>query len=385
MSKKRRNLGFLGKIYIPGNRRRFLFKQERLSAVFFIVGQKVRLFLLKWEEKMERRNKKPRLFSGIQPTGNLTIGNYAGAIRNWVKLQDEYFCIFSLVDLHAITVDQNPVEFRRKSYDFLALYMACGIDPEKSIIFVQSHNPTHAELTWILNCFTYLGELNRMTQFKEKSTKHPQNVNAGLFDYPVLMAADILLYETDLVPVGEDQKQHVEIARDIALRFNRKYGQTFRVPRHFIPKTGARIKNLLDPARKMDKSNKNPKTYIGLLDSPDEIVQKIKGAVTGSAREYIIDDETSGIANLVTLMSVVTDKSKKDVAEEYSGRGYVYFKKKLSERIIEFLKPIQNKYQTLRQNEDRINRIIKDGAAKAYSLSRNVLKRVYDKIGFIPR
>ena len=269
---------------------------------------------------------KPVLFSGIQPTGNLTIGNYAGAIRNWLTLQERCSCIFCLVDLHALTTRQDPAELKGRCLDFIALYLACGLDPDKSIIFAQSHNPHHTELMWILNCVSYFGKLSRMTQFKEKAGKHTKNINAGLFSYPVLMAADILLYDSDFVPVGEDQRQHVEITRDIAIRFNNLFGQTFRVPELHIPKSGAKIKNLLDPTSKMSKSHENPNTYIGLLDSGGDIRKKIKAAVSGSSGEYVADDERSGITNLMTIMYTVTGKSMEKIAAEYTGKGYAEFR-----------------------------------------------------------
>lgn len=328
---------------------------------------------------------KPVLFSGIQPTGNLTIGNYAGAICNWVRLQDEYECIFCLVDLHALTVYQDPKVFREKCYDFIAVYLACGIDPEKSTIFVQSHNPRHAELTWILSCSTSFGELSRMTQFKEKSEKQSKNINAGLFGYPVLMAADILLYKASLVPVGEDQKQHVELTRDIAIRFNSRFGNAFVVPEVHIPRTGARVRNLLDPTSKMDKSSDNPNTYIALLDTPEQIRRKIKGAVTGSSGEYIIDNECSGIANLITIMSAATGESAADIAQAYERKGYALFKQDLADRIIELLSPIQRRFKEQRKNEDNIRKIIRFGAERAMSVSVETLKDVGEKLGLIPR
>ena len=328
-------------------------------------------------------NSKPVLFSGIQPTGNLTIGNYAGAIRNWVNLQDEYSSFFCLVDLHALTVIQNPTDFREKCHDFIALYLACGIDPEKSTIFVQSHNPNHSELAWILNCFCSFGELGRMTQFKEKSEKQPKNVNAGLFDYPVLMAADILLYDASLVPVGDDQKQHVELTRDIAMRFNKRFEYTFVVPEVHLPASGARVKNLLDPKRKMDKSNEHANTYIALLDSPEAIQKKIKGAVTGSGRAYMPDNEHSGITNLMTLMSAATGEPMSAIAEAYEGKGYSVFKKDLTDRIVALLIPIQHRFSELKKDEKYIRNVIRDGAEKAKARSEITLRKVTKKLGLI--
>jgi len=258
---------------------------------------------------MTENRKRPVLLSGIQPSGNLMIGNYIGALKNWVELQDQYDCLFVLVDLHAITVKQDPADLRRRSFEFLCLYLACGIEPEKNTIFVQSHVPGHSELSWILNCFTYVGELNRMTQFKEKSTRHNTNVNVGLFDYPVLMAADILLYGTDLVPVGHDQKQHLELARNIAERFNNIYGEIFTVPEPYIPKVGARIMSLQDPTSKMSKSDDNPNNYVALLDSPDIVRNKIKRAVTDSGSEIKYDESKPGICNLLSIYSAITERA----------------------------------------------------------------------------
>jgi len=326
----------------------------------------------------------PILFSGIQPTGNLTIGNYAGAIRNWLELQESCSCIFCLVDLHALTTLQDPADLRERCSDFIALYLACGLDPERNIIFIQSHNPHHTELMWILNCCSYFGELSRMTQFKEKAGKNPKNVNAGLFSYPVLMAADILLYDSNLVPVGEDQRQHMEITRDIAIRFNSRFGRTFTVPDLHIPENGSRIKNLLDPTSKMSKSHENPNTYIGLLDTEELIRKKIKAAVTGSSGEYATDDERSGITNLMSIMSAVTGKSMEKIAEEYTGKGYAVFKGDLAESLIEFLRPIQSRFSTLRKDEGEILGIVRNGAERAGVISREMLNKVRETIGLIP-
>ncbi len=343
--------------------------EERLTTAFFMPKEKTL---------------KKKLFSGIQPTGNLTIGNYAGAIKNWVKLQEIHDCIFCLVDLHAMTDRQNSQKFKEKCLDFIAMYIACGIDPEKSIVFAQSHVSEHAELTWVLNCFTYMGELSRMTQFKEKLMRqNNKNINVGLFDYPVLMAADILLYGTHTVPVGDDQKQHVELARDIAVRFNSVYGNIFEIPEAFIPDNGARIKNLLDPKRKMDKSNENPKTYIALADSPDSISDKIKGAVTDPSGEYKIGQD-SGISNLITIMSAISDSSEIEIAKLYEGQGYSRFKKDLAEKLIDFLYPIQKRYHELRSDESILLNIIHHGAEKARRLASKTMRKVNDKIGLIP-
>jgi len=328
--------------------------------------------------------KKPVLLSGIQPTGNLTIGNYIGAIRQWIELQEQYDCLFVLVDLHAITVRQNPAELRRTCYDFLALYLACGIDPTKSTIFVQSHVPSHAELACILNCFTYMGELNRMTQFKDKTKRHGTNVNVGLFDYPVLMAADILLYQTDLVPVGEDQKQHLEQTRDIAQRFNRLYGKTFQIPEPYIPPLGARIMSLQDPTSKMSKSDQDPRNYVALLDPTDAVHNKIKKAVTDSGNEIGYDESRPAISNLMTIYSSLTKESFESLKERYAGKGYTQFKVDLASVIIEMLEPIQSRYREIRENESYIDDILEKGAEQARGRSRLTIRRVYQKLGFIP-
>ncbi len=328
---------------------------------------------------------RPILLSGIQPSGNLMIGNYAGALKNWVELQDKYDCIFILVDLHTITVRQDPAKLRQKCLEFLALYIACGLDPEKNTMFIQSHVPTHAEMTWVFNCYAYMGELNRMTQFKEKSQKHKKNINVGLFDYPVLMAADILLYQTNLVPVGEDQRQHLEFTRELARRFNGIYGETFKEPEAFIPKVGARIMSLQDPARKMDKSDEDTRNYIGLLDNPDMIMKKFKTAVTDSGKEIVYREDKPGIANLMTIHSTFSGKSFNEIEKEYQGKGYGDFKKGVAGAVIEGLKPIQQRYNEVVDNKDYLNKILKRGATEALRRSWLILDDVYKKIGFIPR
>ncbi|MFC1524947.1 tryptophan--tRNA ligase [Planctomycetota bacterium] len=328
---------------------------------------------------------KPILLSGIQPSGNLMIGNYAGALKNWVELQHEYDCIFILVDLHTITVRQDPDKLRQKCLEFLALYIACGLDPEKNTMFIQSHVPTHAEMTWVLNCYAYMGELNRMTQFKEKSQKHKKNINVGLFDYPVLMASDILLYQTDLVPVGEDQRQHLEFTRELARRFNGIYGETFKEPKAFIPKVGARIMSLQDPLRKMDKSDEDPRNYIALLDNPDIILKKFKSSVTDSGKEIVYREDKPGIANLMTIHSTFSGMSFKEIEKQYQGKGYGDFKKGVAEVVLEGLKPIQKRYHEVVDNKDYLNKILKRGATEALRRSWLTLDDVYKKIGFIPR
>ncbi|NLJ40780.1 MAG: tryptophan--tRNA ligase [Clostridiales bacterium] len=326
------------------------------------------------------------IFSGIQPSGNLTLGNYLGAIINWIPRQDEYNCIYSIVDLHALTVRQNPAELRQKTRSLLALYIACGLDPDKNVLFVQSHNGAHAELAWILNCYTYTGELSRMTQFKEKSQSHADNINAGLFTYPVLMAADILLYQTDLVPVGHDQKQHLEITRDIAQRFNNIYGEVFTVPEAYIPEVGARIMSLQQPENKMSKSDENPNNYISLLDSPNTIVKKFKRAVTDSERIIRYDEKDKpGISNLMSIYASVVGKSYKEIEEEFQGKGYGDFKQRVGEAVAETLKPIQEKHRELMADKGYLDNIMKDGAERAENLSYRTLRKVYKKIGLVPR
>lgn len=335
---------------------------------------------------MDNSPRKKILLSGIQPSGNLMIGNYIGALKNWVKLQDEYDCFFILVDLHAITVRQDPIELRKRCYDFLTLYIACGIDPKKNTIFVQSHVPAHAELAWVLNCYTMIGELSRMTQFKDKAKKYAKNINAGLFTYPALMAADILLYETDLVPVGEDQKQHLELTRDVAQRFNSLYGETFRVPEPFIgdKEQGARIMSLQEPTSKMSKSDENPRGYIALLDAPDIIKSKIKKAVTDSGTEIAYDESRPAISNLMTIHRAISGESFESMTERFAAKGYAPFKAELAELVIEFLKPIQIRFKELRGNKPELENILKASAELASARSQRLMRKVYRKLGFIP-
>lgn len=329
---------------------------------------------------------KKRIFSGAQPSGNLTIGNYLGALKNWVSLQEDYECIYCVVDLHALTVRQDPKELRQRSLSVLAQYIACGIDPEKSILFVQSHVPAHAELAWILNCYTYMGELNRMTQFKEKASKHSENINAGLFTYPILMAADILLYKADLVPVGHDQKQHLEITRDIAERFNNIYGDVFTIPEVFIPKVGARIMSLQEPDRKMSKSDTNQNSYIMLLDEPNVIIKKFKRAVTDSDMEVRYDVENKkGVSNLMSIYSSITGKSLEEIEKDFEGKGYGDFKTAVGEAVAEALRPVQEEYKRLMASKDYLNDIMKKGAEQANYLANKTLRKVYKKVGLIPR
>lgn len=325
------------------------------------------------------------VFSGVQPTGSLTIGNYLGAIKNWVRLQDEYDCYYSVVDLHAITIPQIPSELRKNTLEVLATLIACGIDPEKSTLFIQSHVSAHAELTWVLDTISYMGQLNRMTQFKEKSKKSEENLNAGLFTYPVLMASDILLYQTDLVPVGEDQKQHLELARDLAIRFNNRYSETFKVPEPLINKFGARIMSLQNPEAKMSKSDTNENGYILILDDKDAIRRKIKRAVTDSIGVVAYNDEQLGIRNLLNIYSSITGESVDTIVNRYEGKGYSEFKEDLAEVVINALSPVQEKYKELMNNKDYLEKIYKEGAEKAESRAIKTLRKVYRKVGFIPR
>ena len=334
---------------------------------------------------MDTENKKT-IFSGIQPSSDsITLGNYLGALKHWVTLQDEYNCIFSIMDMHAITVRQEAAKLRKNTVSLLAQYIACGLDAEKNIMFIQSHVPAHAELSWILCCFTQMGELSRMTQFKDKSQKHPENINAGLFTYPVLMAADILLYQTDLVPVGADQKQHLEIARDIAHRFNTLYGDVFTLPEAYIPSkgTGAKIMSLQNPSAKMSKSDPNPNGCIALLDKPEDILRKVKRAVTDSDAEVAYREGKDGVNNLLTIYASVTGKTINEAVNEFSGKGYGDFKAAVGEAVCEHLIPIQNRYDDLMKNRDYLESIYKKGAEAAYSLSRRTLTKVKKKVGFV--
>ncbi len=325
------------------------------------------------------------IFSGMQPSGLITLGNYLGALNNWTKLQDDYNCLYCIVDMHAITVRQDPVKLRKQAKELLLQYLAVGLDPEKSILYYQSHVPQHAELGWILNCYTYMGELNRMTQFKEKSLSHADNINAGLFTYPVLMAADILLYQTDLVPVGEDQRQHLEITRDIAMRFNSIYGDVFKMPEGYIGKVGARIMALQEPTKKMSKSDENKNNTIALLDEPAVIMNKIKRAMTDSDNEVRYSEDKPGIRNLIDIYCAVTSKSIQEAEKEFANTGYGTFKKAVGEAVVANLEPIQQKVKELEKNQDYINDVIKQGAEKASVLAQRTLQKVQKKIGFPTR
>lgn len=325
------------------------------------------------------------IFSAVQPSGNITLGNYLGAIKNWVDLQEDYHCCYSIVDEHSITVRQDPVLLRKRTMDLLKLYIACGINPEENILFIQSHVPAHAQLAWVLNCYTYMGELSRMTQFKDKSQKHADNINAGLFTYPVLMAADILLYQADLVPVGKDQMQHIEITRDIAERFNGIYGDVFKIPEGFMPKAGAKIMSLAEPTKKMSKSDENPKAYISMLDDFNVIAKKIKSAVTDSEGviEYRENDESkAGINNLLTIMSAVTGKTIDAIVADYSGKGYGDFKADVAEAVVEHIRPIREKYDRLSEDKAYLVDVYTKGAERANAIAQRTLKKVYKKIGF---
>ena len=325
----------------------------------------------------------PILLSGIQPSGHLCIGNYLGALKNWVSLQETHDSIFLVVDMHALTVRQNPAELRQRCLSYVAQYIACGIDPEKSTIVIQSHVSQHAELMWILSTLTYMGELNRMTQFKDKSKKHAANINAGLFTYPILMASDILLYQADLVPVGSDQKQHLELARDLAIRFNSTYSDTFVVPEPYIPKSGARIMSLQEPEKKMSKSDENLNNLIAILDSADIVKRKIKRAVTDSGSEVKMDKSRPGISNLVQLYSLITDLSVKEVESQFSGKMYSDFKTDLGNVIAEFLEPIQNKYNEISKDKAYLESVLAKGAENAFYRARKTISKVYRKVGFI--
>ena len=325
------------------------------------------------------------LFSGMQATGTLTLGNYLGALNNWVTLSDEYTCLYCVVDEHSMTVRQDPAELRKRARNLLTLYIAAGLDPEKNIIYYQSHVPAHAELAWILNCFTYMGELQRMTQFKDKAAKHADNINAGLFTYPVLMAADILLYQSDVVPVGQDQMQHLEITRDIALRFNNLYGDVFTIPEAYIGKVGAKIQSLQDPSKKMSKSDENANASIYLTDDRDTIIRKFKRAVTDLQACVRYSDDQPGIKNLITIYSAVTGKAPADVEAEFEGRGYGDFKLAVGEVVADRLQPIQEKQAALLADKAYVDGIIKTNAERAEYLALKTLRKVQKKIGFPER
>lgn len=326
------------------------------------------------------------IFSGIQPTGKITIGNYLGSLKNWIGMQEEFDCIFCVVDMHSITVTQVPSELRKNTFDLLALYMACGLSPEKSILFVQSHVPAHAELTWVLNTIAYVGEMNRMTQFKDKSRKHADNINMGLMDYPVLMASDILLYQADLVPVGVDQKQHVELARNLAQRFNARYSPTFVVPDCYIPPVAAKITSLQDPTAKMSKSDPNENAVVTMFDDKDAITRKFKRAVTDSDTEIRFDREKKpGVSNLLSIYCGFTGVTEKAAEEEFAGKGYGELKARVAESVIAALEPIQREQKRLAADKAYLEAVLKTGAEKAERIANRTLEKVYRKVGFIPR
>lgn len=328
---------------------------------------------------------KKLIFSGIQPTGTFTLGNYIGAVRNWGPLQDEYNCIYCVVDMHAITVRQDPAKLRKNTLEAYALLMACGIDPEKSILFIQSHVKTHAELNWILGCSTQFGELSRMTQFKDKSQRHADDVNSGLFTYPVLMAADILAYNADLVPVGVDQKQHLELARNVAQRFNQRYGELFTIPEPYIPKVGAKVMSLQEPTKKMSKSDDNPNACILILDDKDTIIRKFKRAVTDSEAEVSYRDGKDGINNLMTIYSSVTGRSFDEITSEFAGKGYGDFKLAVGEAVADHLEPVRTEFDRLIQDKAYLKKCYTEGAEKALRYSQRIVSKAYHKVGFVDK
>lgn len=339
---------------------------------------------------------KPIVFSGVQPSGELSLGNYLGALRNWVKMQDEFNCLFCIVDQHAITVRQDPEALRKATLDTLAIYLACGIDPKKSTIFIQSHVPEHAQLAWVLNCYTYFGEMGRMTQFKDKSARHEDNVNVGLFTYPVLMAADILLYQANQVPVGDDQKQHLEITRDIANRFNALYGKkdaegnviepVFQVPEVFIAKTGARIMSLLEPTKKMSKSDENRNNVIGLLEDPKSVAKKIKRAMTDGDEPPVVRYDVqnkAGVSNLLDILASVTGKTIPELEQEFEGKMYGHLKTAVADEVSKLLTELQERYNHFRNDEALLEKIYREGAAKAKIQAQATLDKVYQAVGFV--
>ena len=330
-------------------------------------------------------DEKKVLFSGMQATGNLTLGNYLGALKNWVSMNEDYECYYCVVDEHSITIRQNPAELRQRARALLTLYIAAGLDPEKNCIYYQSHVSGHAELAWILNCYTYMGELQRMTQFKDKSAKHADNINAGLFTYPVLMAADILLFQADVVPVGIDQMQHLELTRDIAQRFNSIYGDVFKIPEAYLGKVGAKIMSLQDPSKKMSKSDENPNASIYLMDDPDTVIRKFKRAVTDSGSEVRYSEDKPGISNLIDIYRATTGKSVEEVEKEFDGKGYGDFKLAVGESVVDVLKPLQERVAELSKDKAYIDSIIKNNAERANYVATKTLRKVQKKVGFPER
>ena len=330
-------------------------------------------------------HEKKTIFSATQPSGRITLGNYLGALRNWVALQDDYNAIYCVADEHAITVRQDPAALRRQSLELYAQFIACGLDPEKSIIFIQSHVPQHAELAWVLNCYTMFGELSRMTQFKDKSASHADNVNAGLFTYPSLMAADILLYQADLVPVGEDQRQHVEITRNIAQRFNGIYGDVFTMPEAYIPKVAARVMSLSEPEKKMSKSSPNENSFVLVMDKPEALMRKFKRAITDSEGGIYRSPEKPGVTNLIEIYSAVTGMTPEAVENEFNGKGYGVFKPAVGEAVVEALRPIREETERLLGDKGYLETLYRQGAEKAAALANRTLRKVHKKVGFAPR
>ena len=337
---------------------------------------------------MEETAKKKVMLSGIKPTGDLTLGSYLGAIKNWAERAEQYDCYYFMADLHALTTRNNPADLRRRTLEQLAQYVACGLDPQKNTLFLQSHVPAHAELGWVLNCYTMFGELSRMTQFKDKSAKNADNINGGLFTYPALMAADILLYQPDYVPVGDDQKQHVELTRDVAQRFNNLYGDTFRVPEPWIPKVGARIMDLLEPTSKMSKSDEIGNGRVCLMDKPDDIMRKFKRAVTDSETGscvYFDPEKKPGVANLMQIYSACTGKTFEEIETEFDGKGYGAFKPAVGEAVVELLRPIREEAEHILRDKAYLEGIYRDGAERASRVAERTLRKVYKKVGLVQR
>ena len=324
-----------------------------------------------------------RVLSFIQPSGLLTLGNYLGALKNWTEMQNDFDCTFAVADLHAITVRQEPAKLRNQIYSTYAILLALGIDPEKNTVFIQSHVPEHAQLAWLLSCYTQFGEMSRMTQFKDKSQRHPDNINVGLFSYPVLMAADILLYKADLIPVGADQKQHIEIARDIANRFNNIYGDVFTIPDGYIPKSAARIKSLQDPTKKMSKSDDNVNAWVAILDTKDDIIRKFKRAVTDSDSRVIMSEDKPGVSNLISIYSAVTGKTTEEVEREFDGKGYGDFKLAVGEAVADELAPIKQKHDEIIKGKKELERLYRIGAEKAEYVARKTYLKAMKKVGFV--
>ena len=337
---------------------------------------------------MEETAKKKVMLSGIQPSGDLTLGSYLGAIKNWKERAEEFDCYYFMADLHSITVRQVPADLRRRTMAQLAQYIACGLDPEKNTLFVQSHVPAHTQLGWVLDCFTMFGELSRMTQFKDKSQKNAENINAGLFTYPALMAADILLYQPDYVPVGGDQKQHVELCRDVAERFNGVYGDVFKIPEPYIPKVGARVMSLTTPTNKMSKSDHDQNGCVYLMEKPEDIARKFKKAVTDSDTEHCVryaPEEKPGVANLMSIYSACTGKTFEEIEREFDGQGYGAFKPAVGDAVVEMLRPIREEAQRLMKDKAYLESVYRAGAEKAEYIANKTLRKVYKKVGFVPR